>query len=96
MGPQMGGASGQLTPPQMMGSGPMTGPGGMLPPPPPQSGLGSTQPNVPQMMGQMGGQPTGQPMPQYMGQQSHPVQLQGPLAYLERTTSNIGLPDPRR
>ena len=92
MGPQMTGASGQMTPPQMMASSQMTGPGGMLPPPPPQSG----QPPNASMMGQMGGQPTGQPMPQYMTQQSHPVQLQGPLAYLERTTSNIGLPDPRR
>jgi len=96
MGPQMGAASGQLTPPQMMGSGPMPGPGGMLPPPPPQTGLVSNQPNVAPMMAQMGGQPSGQPMPQFMGQQSHPVQLHGPLAYLEMTTSNIGLPDPRR
>lgn len=96
MGPQMTGpAAGPLTPPQMMGSGPMAGQRGMLPPPPPQSGLASGPP-VGQMMGQMGGQPTGQPMSQFMAQQSHPVQLQGPLAYLERTTSNIGLPDPRR
>ena len=92
MGPQMSGPSEPLTPTQMMPSGPMSGPGGMLPPPPPQTNIGGQPP----MMGQMGGQPSGQPMPQFMTQQSHPVQLQGPLAYLERTTSNIGLPDPRR
>ena len=90
MRPSMAGASGQMTPPQMMASTQMTA-GGMLPPPPPQPGMASGQPGAPLM-----GQPTGQPMPQYMAQQSHPVQLTGPLAYLERTTSNIGLPDPRR
>ncbi|CAG2162001.1 unnamed protein product [Oppiella nova] len=95
MGPQM---SGPMTPPQMISSGPMPGPVGMLPPPPPQTGMASGQPtNMGPMMGQMPTQQTGQPMgQQFMPQQSHPVGLQGPLAYLERTTSNIGLPDPRR
>jgi len=62
--------------------------GGMMPPPPPQSGQTSAP-----MMNQMGqGQAQ---MQQFMTQQPHGG-LQGPLAYLERTTSNIGLPDPRR
>jgi hypothetical protein len=47
------------------------------------------------MMAQMGPQPT-QQMQQFLPQQSHAGGLQGPLAYLERTTSNIGLPEPRR
>lgn len=91
-----------MTPPQMMSSSQMTGSGGsgtpmLPPPPPPQSGLASGQPsNVGPMMGQMGGQQAGQPMQQFMQQQTHPVGLQGPLAFLERTTSNIGLPDQRR
>lgn len=92
MGPQMTAPTEPMTPTQMMPSAQMSGPGGMLPPPPPQTNLAAGQ----SMMGQMAGQPSGQPMPQFMAQQSHPVQLQGPLAFLERTTSNIGLPDPRR
>jgi len=98
MGPQMSGPNSgpinaPLTPPQMMSSGPMAGSGGMLPPPPPQSALTSGQPPVGPMIGQTTGQQMSQ---QFIQQQSHSVGLQGPLAYLERTTSNIGLPDPRR
>ncbi|CAG2104684.1 unnamed protein product [Medioppia subpectinata] len=100
MGPQM---SGPMTPPQMMASGQMSGPVGMLPPPPPQTAMtGGQQTNMGPMMGQMQTQQSGQPMgqqfmpQQQQQQQPHPVGLQGPLAYLERTTSNIGLPDSRR
>jgi len=82
-----------MTPPSMMSSGPM------LPPPPPPTGM-SGQPSSggPMMsaMGQQVAQQSGPAMQQFMQQQPHAGGLQGPLAYLERTTSNIGLPDPRR
>jgi mediator of RNA polymerase II transcription subunit 28 len=49
--------------------------------------------------GPMAGQMQGHP-PFMAGQQGPPQQgnsnLQGPLAFLERTTSNIGMPEPRR
>uniref|UniRef100_G3MMR1 Mediator of RNA polymerase II transcription subunit 28 n=2 Tax=Amblyomma TaxID=6942 RepID=G3MMR1_AMBMU len=52
----------------------------------------------PQPQAPPGGTPQGMPT---QGQQSMPMGssaqgLPGPLAYLERTTSNIGMPDPRR
>jgi mediator of RNA polymerase II transcription subunit 28 len=83
-----------LNAPQMAPT--MMASGGMLPPPPPQSALASgQQTNAGPMMAQMGPQPT-QQMQQFLPQQPHAGGLQGPLAYLERTTSNIGLPEPRR
>lgn len=101
IGPQMpttGPIHQPMTPPMMgpslMSSGPM--PGGMLPPPPPQTGLASGQPSGAGPMMSPMGQQSGPQMQQFMPQQSHAGGLQGPLAYLERTTSSIGLPDPRR
>ncbi|XP_077501956.1 mediator complex subunit 28 [Amblyomma americanum] len=52
----------------------------------------------PQQQAPPGSTPQGMPT---QGQQSMPMGgsaqgLPGPLAYLERTTSNIGMPDPRR
>ena len=76
--------------------------------PPPQQQQQSMMADVqmmPQMhpanIGQYGGQPQQAGPSGHLQQQQHlPPQsssnLQGPLAYLERTTSNIGMPDGRR
>ncbi|XP_054167238.1 mediator of RNA polymerase II transcription subunit 28-like [Oppia nitens] len=99
MGPQMTVASaGPMTPPQMIPSGPMQGQTGMMTTGQPTNmGPMMTQMGAQQGMQQIGGQspmPT-QQMPQFMPQPPQPG-LQGPLAFLERTTSNIGLSDARR
>jgi len=88
-----------MRPQMMMGPGGQHGPGPNMRPPGPQ-----------QMQQQMSGPPQQMHAGQHMGGPQHgmggggpfvqqnPQQsnLQGPLAYLERTTSNIGMPDPRR
>ncbi|KAK7077033.1 hypothetical protein SK128_008308 [Halocaridina rubra] len=68
----------------MMGGG-----GGSMGPGPAMGGLGGMN------QGGYQGGPGGGMFPGNMGQQP-PGGLQGPLAYLEKTTTNIGMPEPRR
>ena len=54
------------------------------------------QPPTPQQIRPQGSPMVGQQMPPQMGGNPNVGGLQGPLAYLERTTSNIGMLDSRR
>lgn len=89
MSPGGGGMPQGFRPPGLTMTGQMPGDGGGMPPQM-QSGAGGLPPPGATM-----------PSPVQMQQQSQmqlPNQggLQGPLAYLEKTTSNIGMPDIRR
>ncbi|XP_076046392.1 mediator complex subunit 28 [Oratosquilla oratoria] len=108
--PQLGGMGGGgmgMGQPSMMGQ---MGGSGMGPNMAPGMG-GMTQPGYPPgghgMVGPGGGGHAGRGSPYHAGpmggqQQQAPSQqqviggLQGPLAFLEKTTTNIGMPDPRR
>ncbi|XP_068211153.1 uncharacterized transmembrane protein DDB_G0289901-like [Palaemon carinicauda] len=67
----------------------MGGGGGSMGPGPGMGGIGGMS------QGTYQGGPGGAMFPGNMGQQP-PGGLQGPLAYLEKTTTNIGVPEPRR